>query len=180
MINSIPYTYKIVRVDEAARCMEIVYTSPGRQPVLVGARLPYAGESVETVVKMYSPVPRWQLEDLEVQIPNVGMVGDVGIESFSKPTLKQFLETLSNEVQQHLDEFAWSRGYNNILSACSYVTSSVPAYVKDAEYAIQARDVTWAAATIIFNKIKSGELVIEDTSAPFDIISQLPALAWPV
>lgn len=72
---SIQYTYQIIKVDPQARVMEIVYNSEGRQPVHVGARLPYVGESVEAVVQMYSPVAYWLEQESEVIIPEVGTSG---------------------------------------------------------------------------------------------------------
>lgn len=74
---SIQYTYQIIKVDPQARVMEIVYNSEGRQPVHVGARLPYAGESVEAVVQMYSPVAYWLEREAEVIIPQVGAGGQI-------------------------------------------------------------------------------------------------------
>ena len=32
------YEYRIDKVDEAARCMEVVYTAPGRSPIRISAR----------------------------------------------------------------------------------------------------------------------------------------------
>jgi hypothetical protein len=74
---SIKYTYEIIAVDEAARCMEIVYSAQGRQPMHVGARLPYEGESVEQVVSAYAPVAFWQEQDRAVQVPQVGLSGEI-------------------------------------------------------------------------------------------------------
>lgn len=71
----IQYTYKIVSVDEAARVMEIIYSSAGRQTMHIGARLPYEGESLEAVVAMYSPVRYWEEQELRVVIPEVGTTG---------------------------------------------------------------------------------------------------------
>lgn len=57
---SITYTYEIISVDQAARCMEVVYTSEGNPTMHIGARLPYEGETVEAVVEMYAPVRYWE------------------------------------------------------------------------------------------------------------------------
>ena len=71
----ITYTYTIASVDELARCMEIVYEAAGHETTHVGARLPYAGESLEDVVKMYSPVSAWIALATPVEVPNVGTSG---------------------------------------------------------------------------------------------------------
>lgn len=52
----IRYGYEVTAVHEAARCMEVVYSAEGRQPILIGTRLPYEGESLEQVVQLYAPV----------------------------------------------------------------------------------------------------------------------------
>lgn len=74
---SIAYTYEIVSVDPAARCMEIVYSSEGRQAMHIGARLPFEGESLESVVDMYSPVALWLAQEAPVVVPQVGTTGSI-------------------------------------------------------------------------------------------------------
>lgn len=74
---SVEYSYEIVSVDEQARVMEVVYTSPGRQTMHVGARLPYQGESVEGIIHMYSPVRYWEEQATAVVVPQVGETGSV-------------------------------------------------------------------------------------------------------
>lgn len=78
---SITYTYEIIKVDEAARCMEIVYTAEGHQTMHVGARLPFDGESLEDVVKAFAPVALWTDLARAVQVPSVGAQGTVAPES---------------------------------------------------------------------------------------------------
>jgi hypothetical protein len=76
-MSDIIYTYEIVAVDEAARCMEIVYTSEKYGVMHVGARLPFEGETVEQVVVMFAPVQEWRLRDLSVVAPEVGTSGQL-------------------------------------------------------------------------------------------------------
>lgn len=75
----ITYTYQIIAVDEAARCMEIVYESEGRQTMHIGARLPYEGETLEDVVQAYSPVRYWEEQELPVVVPQVGTSGVIEV-----------------------------------------------------------------------------------------------------
>jgi hypothetical protein len=76
-MTDITYTYEIIAVDEAARCMEVVYTSPTHGVMHVGARLPFEGETVEQVVIMFAPVQEWRLRDLAVIVPEVGTSGEL-------------------------------------------------------------------------------------------------------
>ena len=69
---SISYTYEIIKVDPQARVMEVVYSSPGRQTMHIGARLPYVGESLEAVIDMFSPVAFWREQEAEVVVPELG------------------------------------------------------------------------------------------------------------
>jgi len=72
---SITYSYEIIAVNEAARCMEIVYTADGHQTMHIGARLPYEGEALEQIVRMYEPVRYWEEQQLAVVVPQVGETG---------------------------------------------------------------------------------------------------------
>lgn len=72
---SITYTYEIVSVDAAARCMEIVYSAEGHQTMRICTRLPFAGEDVEVVVAQYAPVRYWEEAKAEVAVPAVGLSG---------------------------------------------------------------------------------------------------------
>ena len=74
---SIEYTYEIVSVDEAARCMEVVYSAEGHQTMHIGARLPFVGESLESVIEAYAPVPLWLEMATPVSVPQVGTSGTV-------------------------------------------------------------------------------------------------------
>lgn len=74
---SITYTYEIVKVDEAARCMEVVYSAEGYQTMHIGARLPFEGEALEDVIKAFSPVSLWSELSKSVSTPVVGQSGSI-------------------------------------------------------------------------------------------------------
>lgn len=74
---SIEYAYEIVSVNEAARCMEVVYTSEGHQTMHISARLPFEGEQLEAVIKMFAPVALWIELAAPVTVPQVGTRGTV-------------------------------------------------------------------------------------------------------
>lgn len=84
---SINYTYEITAVDEAARCMEIIYTAEGRQTMHIGTRLPYEGESLEHVVAAYAPVAYWQEQERVVVSPAVGQTGMIDTTPPAAPVL---------------------------------------------------------------------------------------------
>jgi hypothetical protein len=72
---SIDFNYEIIAVDEAAKCMEVVYTAQGRQTMHIGARLPFDGEALEAVIRMYAPIRYWEEQELTVVAPAVGTSG---------------------------------------------------------------------------------------------------------
>lgn len=74
---SITYTYEIIKVDEAARCMEVVYSAEGHQTMHIGTRLPFEGEALEDVIKAFAPVPLWAELATPVVAPQVGVTGTV-------------------------------------------------------------------------------------------------------
>lgn len=74
---SITYTYEIFAVDEAARCMEVVYSAEGRQKVHIGARLPFEGEGLEDVIRAFAPIPLWEEQARAVVAPSVGVSGTI-------------------------------------------------------------------------------------------------------
>jgi hypothetical protein len=73
------YTYEITNVDEQARVMEVVYTHETHGSMLIGARLPYEGESLEAVIQAYSPVAHWRGLELAVVVPQVGLTGSAEV-----------------------------------------------------------------------------------------------------
>lgn len=74
---SITYNYEIISVDQAARCMEVVYSAEGYQTMHIGARLPYEGEALEAVIQMFAPVALWQSMVTPVVTPTVGTSGTI-------------------------------------------------------------------------------------------------------
>lgn len=74
---SIEFKYTIVNVDKAARCMEVVYEAEGHQTMHIGARLPFEGETLESVIRMFAPVSLWVQAMTPVVVPQVGASGVV-------------------------------------------------------------------------------------------------------
>lgn len=75
---SITYKFEIIAVDEAARCMEVIYTADGYPDMHIGARLPFADEQLEAVISMYAPIGNWLEMSKSVQVPVVGTSGTIG------------------------------------------------------------------------------------------------------
>ena len=79
-------------------------------------------------------------------------------------------------VQKRLNAFARTKTYDNIFTACTYATSTVPAFAVEGQYCVEARDATWSAANAIMNAVLAGERPIP---AWEELEAELPVLQWP-
>ncbi len=81
------------------------------------------------------------------------------------------------QTQARLDTFARNLGYDSILSACTYASSSVPRFKSDGQYCVDARDGTWSALWKLLQSVKDGGAKMPTGFA--DVEPLLPALTWP-
>jgi len=79
-------------------------------------------------------------------------------------------------AQARLDAFAQTRGYNDILSACTYKGSPVAKFDQEAQRCIQLRSDTWATLYTELEAIESGAKPMPQSAD--DILSILPELTW--
>ncbi|WP_435626994.1 hypothetical protein [Candidatus Ferrigenium straubiae] len=92
------------------------------------------------------------------------------------PTTEQVIAGFTIDIQKRLDDFAKTRGYDGILSACTYATSLVPTFKAEGQYCVEARDNTWAVAYAIMNAVQSGQRPMPTKA---EVIAELPNLIWP-
>jgi hypothetical protein len=79
-------------------------------------------------------------------------------------------------IQQRLDDFARTRGYDNALSCASYSASTNAAFAAEGQYIVEARDATWVQAYAILDAVLSGARPMPTME---DVMAELPSLAWP-
>lgn len=107
---SIEYTYEIIFINEMSRNMEVVYSSEGYESMHVGVRIPYVGETLEDVIKAYSPVSGWIEQQIPLAVPAIGTKGTLTYEESFSPPQQSSIETPAEEdpirvtVLQVLDE----------------------------------------------------------------------------
>jgi hypothetical protein len=88
---------------------------------------------------------------------------------------KALFDTVVSLVQKRLDDFARTRGYDGVLSACTYATSTVPKFQAEGQYAVNARDAHWAACYAVLADVQAGgELPTVE-----EVMGAMPALEWP-
>lgn len=86
-----------------------------------------------------------------------------------------FVTDCTNAVQRHLDATAQSRGYDGILSACTYATSGVAKFAAEGQACLAWRDAVWSACYAILDDVQAGR-----RSAPTidGLLKELPAMIW--
>lgn len=89
-----------------------------------------------------------------------------------------FEEVVKIKVQGILDEFARTRGYDDMKSVCTYSTSSNPTYQTEALRAIELRDTTWSTLYVYFYDIMANTAPVPTSWE--DIAAMLPTLVWEV
>lgn len=114
--------------------------------------------------------PRTQVA---VELPPVDGVQQWRID---QAPVEQIIASVQSAVQRRLDVFARTRAYDGILSAATYATSLVPKFAAEGQYAVQARDTTWAACYQIMADVQAGRRVMPSIER---VLSELPTLEWP-
>lgn len=91
---------------------------------------------------------------------------------------QQIKDEITARVQERLDLFAQTKGYDNIVSACSYATSQHPKYGPEGRYCVTAREQTWDAMFAIEADVIAGNRPMPQNYD--EIAAELPTLTWPV
>ena len=113
-------------------------------------------------------IARWGRPEPE---PSPDQIAAVAI-----PTPEQIQADYTARIQSRLDAFAQTRGYDGILSAASYVTSTNAQFAKEGQYCVGARDATWAKGYEIMGAVQAGTRPMPTWA---ELEAELPALAWP-
>ena len=155
---SINYTYEIVSVDAAARCMEVAYSAPGHPTVHVGVRIPYEGEALEAVVDVFAPVAYWEEQQRPVAQVSVGAKGTIArtaVEPIWTMTPLQFMERFTEAEQLAITTAAQStpsvRMWYDRLIAASEVVQNDPRLQAGMSAMVAAGLLTQARADAIMD-----------------------------
>ena len=92
------------------------------------------------------------------------------------PSPEQIVAQYTAAVQKHLDDFARTRNYDSILSAATYATSTVPKFAAEGQYAVEARDATWAKCYEVLAAVEAGSSPMPTLD---ELLAELPVLTWP-
>jgi len=83
---------------------------------------------------------------------------------------------LTSAIQSMLDETARERGYDSILSLCTYATSPTAKFSDEGQAGVSWRDEVWAKGYTILADVESGARAIPTES---ELLSELPSFVWP-
>lgn len=90
---------------------------------------------------------------------------------------KQYIQSdIIFRTQSRLDNFAQTRGYDNILSLATYATSTIPKFQQEGQYGVEVRDATWTKLYEIFDEIEAGTRPYPENYESIE--SELPDLQW--
>jgi hypothetical protein len=117
--------------------------------------------------------------DLPFTVVGQGTIEDANPEDFPPPSRDpaEVQAEIVDATQKRLDDFARTRNYDGILSACTYASSSVPKFAAEGQYCVDARDNTWATLYTILGEVQAGTRPVP--TGFDDIVGDLPTLEWP-
>lgn len=98
------------------------------------------------------------------------------IENIPVEAIAKVNELARGYVQTCLDEFAATRGYDGILSVCSYVTDPLEEHRLEGQRAVELRSLSWAAVSTYLGKVMTKVMPVPRTVA--EIHAELPVLTW--
>lgn len=87
-----------------------------------------------------------------------------------------FMAHVTDCAQKRLDAFAQTRGYDGIVSLCSYATSANPTFGAEGQRGVALRDATWQALIDLKQAVINGERSMPGSWEAVE--AELPALTW--
>lgn len=100
-------------------------------------------------------------------------MGIIGIDTTKQDKILQ--ENFTNLVQNYLDTKARERNYDNMLSLCTYATSTNPTSAKEGQAGVVWRDAVWAKCYAILAEVKTET---RTTPTAEQLLAELPTFTW--
>lgn len=85
--------------------------------------------------------------------------------------------TYTRAAQMFMDGVVGLKGYDGILSLCSYATSTNPSFRAQAQAGVVWRDAVWTEGYSILAQIQAGTMAPPASTEAF--LNMLPLIAWP-
>lgn len=117
-----------------------------------------------------------QFED-EIQYSNDGSVFEEEKEEYNPDiTLETIKQILIGSVQNYMDYVASTRGYDGILSVCSYFDSGVERFDEEGRKARLWRSAVWEYCYAQLDLFEAGKL--DHIPSEEELINSLPKMDW--
>lgn len=89
---------------------------------------------------------------------------------------QQARAALEAAVQQHLDATAQARGYDSMLSACTYAASTSTRFQPEGAACVAWRDAVWLHCHGVLAAVIAGT---RPAPTAAELLAELPAIQWP-
>ena len=80
-------------------------------------------------------------------------------------------------IQRYLDTTAQTRGYDGILSLCSYANSTDPVFAAEANAGVVLRDSCWRKGYLIMAEVAGGTRPMPTIT---QVLAEMPGIVWPL
>ena len=118
---------------------------------------------------------------LPFDVVGLGVISEYDSATDTRPLTPEQGQVLYTSIvaqtQQRLDDFAKTRSYDGILSACSYSGSPTVKFDTEGQYCVTQRDATWTTLISMFDEVQAGTRPAPTSYA--DVEPYLPPLVWP-